>query len=60
MPPTLKYLFKTANKMAGGSSMTTETAMTGPQSVAFCWKKLCRPTGRVNTLLDLRKTRATR
>ena len=39
MPPTLKYLFRAANTITGGSIMTTATAITEPQSVAFCWKK---------------------
>ena len=50
MPPTLKYLFRQAKMMTGGSIMTTATAMTEPQSVAFCWKKDCRPSGRVNAV----------
>ena len=47
MPPRLKYLFRTANRMMGGSIMMTATAMTRPQLVWFCWKKVSRPMGRV-------------
>ena len=35
-PPTLKNLFRQAKTSTGGSIMTTATAMTEPQSVAFC------------------------
>ena len=45
MPPTLKYLFSAANRITGGSIITTATAITRPQFVEFCWKKLCKPTG---------------
>jgi len=37
MPLTLKYLFRAAKTKTGGSIMITQTAMTGPQSVTFCW-----------------------
>ena len=57
MPPTLTYLFSTAKIIAGGSSMITEQAITEPQSVAFCWKKVCRPIGRVKMLADRMKAR---
>jgi hypothetical protein len=40
--------------------MITEQAITEPQSVAFWWKKVCRPIGRVKMLPDRMKTRATR
>jgi hypothetical protein len=40
-----------------GSSMTTDTAIAEPQSVAFCWKNVCRPIGKVKTLLDLMNTK---
>lgn len=43
----------------GGSIMSTDAAMTDPQSVAFCWKNDCRPSGRVKTGSDFRKTMAT-
>ena len=39
MPPTLKYLFKKANRMVGGRSMTTETAITGPQATYYCVRR---------------------
>ena len=45
IPPTLKYLFSAANKITGGNIITTATAITRPQFVEFCWKKLCKPTG---------------
>ena len=40
--------------------MTTATAMTPPQSVVFCWKKDCTPSGRVNAVAERRNTIATR
>ncbi len=60
IPPTLKYRFSAANKITGGSIIITATAITRPQFVEFCWKKLCSPTGKVKLALDRRKTRATR
>ena len=53
MPPTLKYLFRVAKTMTGGSIMITARAMTEVQSVWFCWKKDCTPTGRVKISLLL-------
>ena len=60
IPPTLKYLFSAANKITGGNIIITATAITRPQFVAFCWKKLCKPTGKMKFSLDRRKTRGTR
>ena len=47
MPPMLKYRLSTAKMITGGSIITTATAMTRPQLVAFCWKNVSRPMGSV-------------
>ena len=60
MPPTLKNRLSTANTTTGGSIMTTATAITEPQSVAFCWKNDSRPSGRVNLVSVRKNTIATR
>jgi hypothetical protein len=43
MPPALECLLRTAKIITGGSIITSATAMTRPQLVAFCWKNVSRP-----------------
>jgi hypothetical protein len=44
-PAAAEVLRREGEDQHGGSIMMTATAMTDPQSAAFCWKNALKPTG---------------
>ncbi|OUD87981.1 hypothetical protein BC477_08300 [Clavibacter michiganensis subsp. michiganensis] len=53
-------MFSRAKISTGGSIMMTATAITEPQSAAFCWKNVLRPMGRVYFVKSCRNRSAMR